>query len=93
MTLRADTQIAAHSLLSLEKFIVGGEQTVRGYRENLLVRDSGFIASLEFRIPIFPEKTGASRLWLAAFSDYGRSWNKVTETPNPDSISSAGLGL
>lgn len=97
---RTDLQWARESLLPLEKFSVGGASTVRGYRENLLTRDSGLISSLEWRIPIMalplPGITKESEkglLQLAPFVDYGRSWNVDLETPTPKDIASAGLGL
>jgi hemolysin activation/secretion protein len=93
MIFRSDIQLASDPLLSLERFAVGGAYSVRGYRENLLVRDNGVVSSLEFRFPVLRDKTGISRTQLAAFVDYGQAWNKSGDTPEPRSISSAGLGL
>jgi hemolysin activation/secretion protein len=76
----------------MEKFVVGGAETVRGYRENLLVRDNGLVTSVELRVPVFPNMTGGARWRLAAFSDYGRSWN-VENTQDHKNIASAGLGM
>ncbi len=97
---RTDLQLSNRSLLPMEQCAVGGFNTVRGYRENQLVRDECFIASLEFRVPIvalpIPGLShGAEEglLQLAPFVDYGRGWNKDWPTPTPKSISSAGLGL
>ncbi|MDM8566866.1 ShlB/FhaC/HecB family hemolysin secretion/activation protein [Candidatus Halobeggiatoa sp. HSG11] len=97
---RTDVQWAKEDLLPLEKLSIGGATTVRGYRENLLTRDNGLISSLEWRIPVFklPIK-GISKtpedgeIYVAPFVDYGRSWNTDIDTPDPKSISSAGLGL
>jgi len=90
---RADLQLANDPLLPLEQFTVGGARSVRGYRENQLVRDNGFVASLEFRIPVFFNEDGQSHLQLAPFIDYGRSWNRERPTADPETISSAGLGI
>jgi hemolysin activation/secretion protein len=49
---RMTLQLANKPLLPLEQIAVGGRYTVRGYPENTLVRDNGFIASLESRIPL-----------------------------------------
>lgn len=98
---RLTYQHAWHPLLSMEKLPVGGANTVRGYRENTLVRDNGVIASLEYRVPLFEEDTfndefSARRLTLALFADYGSSWNTGWEY-EPDTskqeIPSVGLGL
>jgi hemolysin activation/secretion protein len=97
---RTDIQIAKESLLPLERICVGGAMTVRGYRENLLVRDNALITSLEFRIPIFQLPIpGLSRgfedgrVQLAPFADFGWGWNTDLPTPDPKTISSIGIGV
>jgi len=91
--LRADTQLANDSLLGIEKFSIGGLDTVRGYRENCLVRDNGFVSSVELRIPLFQNNEKERSVLLVPFFDYGSSWNKGQDTPDPRSISSVGIGL
>jgi hemolysin activation/secretion protein len=88
-----DLQLATNPLLPVEQMAVGGRYTVRGYRENLLVRDQAFVASLESRIPLIRNTPLADFLYLAPFVDYGRGWNKDLPTPPLKSISSTGLGL
>ncbi len=90
---RTDVQLAKDPLLPLEKFAVGGAHSVRGYRQNLLVRDQGFATSLEFRIPILRDEAGQSTLQVAPFVDVGGAWEREGSTPNPKTISSVGLGL
>ena len=80
-------------LLSLEQFSLGGSGTVRGYRENQLVRDMAWLSSAEFRIPILFNRAGAGILQLAPFFDYGKGWNVRAATPAPSDLASAGLGL
>jgi hemolysin activation/secretion protein len=89
---RADTQLTNDPLLPMEKFVVGGVDTVRGYRENQLVRDNGVVGSLELRIPVLPKQTGELSLRAAPFVDVGRSWNDRS-TSGDKNIASAGLGL
>jgi hemolysin activation/secretion protein len=93
MIFRGDIQLSKDPLLPLEKFSMGGARTVRGYRENQLVRDNGLIASLELRIPVLLNTEGISQLQLAPFIDHGESWNTNSDTPDPRRISSAGIGL
>lgn len=93
LILRSDVQLAADPLLSLEQFAVGGRYTVRGYRENTLVRDNAFVASLEARIPIIREVPWADSVEVAPFVDFGRGWNNSGPKPEIPSISSVGLGL
>lgn len=89
---RLDTQLAADPLLSIEKFAVGGVRTVRGYRENQLVRDNGLVASLELRVPLLRDPLGRPLVQLAPFADFGRAWDERGDLPTR-SIGSLGLGL
>jgi hemolysin activation/secretion protein len=100
LLVRADLQLAEDPVLPLEKLGVGGATTVRGYRENLLVRDNGFIGSVEFRFPVFrlplpliSEGPQDGRVQLATFYDFGWSDNTDAPTPDPNTISSLGIGL
>jgi len=90
---RTDAQISDQPLLPLEQIAVGGRYTVRGYRENLLVRDQAFIASVELRIPIVRNVPWAGDLQLVPFSDYGYAKNRDLPSLDPRSIYSVGLGL
>jgi hemolysin activation/secretion protein len=97
---RTDVQLSRDPLFPFEQIAIGGAGTVRGYRENTLVRDSGVIASLEGRIPVaklpLPAiSTGDNdgTLQLAPFVDYGTGWNKRSPTPRPRDLSSVGVGL
>jgi len=98
---RTDIQWANEGLLPLEKFSIGGATTVRGYRENQLTRDNGWIASLEWRLPVaqwrlpkLSKNADDGMLYLAPFIDYGRSWNHDDSTTSKNStIYSVGLGL
>lgn len=93
LVLRGDLQLAADPLLPQEQYALGGAATVRGYRENLLVRDSGWLASAEWRTDLWRPAAGRGGLQLALFADAGRGWNRRRATARPDSISSAGVGL
>ena len=52
LLLRANTQLASSSLLPLEQFGLGGLDSIRGYRQDLLLTDNGTFASAEVQIPI-----------------------------------------
>jgi hemolysin activation/secretion protein len=92
LVLRLSGQWTAEPLLALEQISVGGAETVRGYRENQLVRDRGIISSIEFRLPVLFDKTGAGILYAAPFFDFGGGWN-VAGSPSPTTISSTGVGV
>ncbi|MDH3584733.1 MAG: BamA/TamA family outer membrane protein [Phycisphaerae bacterium] len=92
LVLRVNTQLANDALLSLEQFAIGGVNTVRGYRENEIVRDNGAVASAELRLPLILTDSGKPVLQLAPFLDFGYGWN--THTPHREAdIGSGGLGL
>jgi hemolysin activation/secretion protein len=90
-------QVADDALLAMYKLPVGGRYTVRGYRENQLVRDHGFVASAEYQFPLLVDDTGRRRagLDLAVFADFGVSVDELASpfTPRREHLSSAGLGL
>jgi hemolysin activation/secretion protein len=92
LILRLTGQWTAEKLLALEQLSVGGLDTVRGYRENQLVRDRGLAASMEFRLPVFFDKSGAGIVYLAPFFDFGGGWNKE-DSPSPTTLYSTGLGI
>ncbi len=82
LVLRYDQQLASGELLPSEKFALGGAETVRGYRENQIVRDKGWIASAEYRHPVMrlpvaglSEGDQDGQVSLAAFADFGRAWD------------------
>jgi hemolysin activation/secretion protein len=92
LLLRVAGQWTSERLLALEQLSVGGMETVRGYRENQLVRDRGVVASVEFRLPVWFDKSGAGILQIEPFFDFGGGWN-VGGSPSPTTIESVGLGL
>jgi hemolysin activation/secretion protein len=91
---RTNVQYTNNPLFSMEQFSVGGALSVRGYRENQLVRDKGYNVSLEYRYPLMTDPSGRPTLALAPFLDAGGAKNnELPDGPNPDFISSAGVGL
>jgi len=91
---RVDAQLTPGPLLSLEQFSLGGSRTVRGYRENELVRDNGVATSLELRIPILRTALGRDVLQLAPFFDLGHGWNDSdSDFTRIKTIASFGAGL
>src|SRR5205823_499988 len=77
----------------LEQMSVGGMDSVRGYRENQLVRGRGVVSSVEFRVPVLSDKAGNGIVQLAPFFDWGGAWNVGESTPSPRFIYSVGVGL
>jgi hemolysin activation/secretion protein len=91
---RLDTQIASDALLSIEKFSLGGARTVRGYRENQVVRDNGVSASLELRVPVIKGSSIPLELTFVPFIDFGRAWDEHGPgQQDADTLVSLGAGI
>jgi hemolysin activation/secretion protein len=91
--LRFDLQLSTEPLLALEQIAIGGRYSVRGYRENQLVRDNGALVSLESRIPLIRNRRWAEYLQVVPFFDVGWGWQTRGNTPSPKNLASVGLGL
>ncbi len=68
-------QWASEPLLNLEQFELGGNGSVRGYREGELYADTGWVGQLELRSPTYWR--GGKKLigtQLTAFTDYGEGY-------------------
>ena len=72
---------------------LGGSSTVRGYRENLLLRDRAALGSLEWQVPLTP----SDWKWRATGALFGdAAWSRNVYDANdslPRQISSIGTGL
>ncbi|MBE9037012.1 ShlB/FhaC/HecB family hemolysin secretion/activation protein [aff. Roholtiella sp. LEGE 12411] len=90
LLLRLNTQLATTTLVPLEQFGVGGQESVRGYRQDSLLADNGVFASAEVQLPIL--RAGGT-LQLIPFADFGLGWNSGTQNPESNMLASAGLGL
>ncbi|MFK8184229.1 MAG: ShlB/FhaC/HecB family hemolysin secretion/activation protein [Phormidesmis sp.] len=84
---RLNTQLTPDSLLPLERFSIGGINTVRGYAQNQLVTDNAVTLSTELRFPV------AEGLQLTPFIDAGGGWNNQAPNLNPSFLLGTGLGL
>ncbi len=92
--LRGSLQIANDALFGAEQFSLGGFSTVRGYRQDTILTDNGFLASAEVRIPIIKGFSESGIIQIVPFIDYGKGWNKSTNTnPKPQNLASVGIGL
>ena len=89
---RTDVQVSKDPLLPLEKFAVGGANSVRGYRENQLVHDQGFVSSIEYRHSLYNSDRLGS-IQIAPFVDVGGTWDVDAKTPSPHVLVATGVGL
>ncbi len=91
---RLNGQWADSSLLSLEQFRLGGQGSVRGYRQDQSTADNGVFASVEMRFPLLSIPAWETTAQIAPFIDYGLGWNNGDQAdPDPDDFLSVGTGL
>lgn len=96
LIVQADVQLTPDSLLPSQQFVIGGGQSLRGFRQNVRSGDNGVRFSIEDRITLKRDEAGFSAFQVAPFIDLGVVWNK-SDNPNrlPDQtfLAAAGLGL
>jgi hemolysin activation/secretion protein len=92
--LKSDIQLSGSSLLPLEQFGLGGQATVRGFRQDALLSDSGALLSAEFRLPLLRNKRGGGVLQLTPFLDLGTTWNRTgSSAAGTSTLVGTGIGL
>jgi len=93
----ASAQYSRDSLVSGEQFGIAGANSVRGFSEREVARDSGFYGNLEVYTPNFGPRIGldGSNIRLLGFYDMGYAVNNPLEgeTKQKSAIASAGMGL
>jgi len=96
LILGTDIQLTPNSLLPSQQFVIGGGQSLRGYRQNIRAGDNGVRFSMEDRLTLDRDADGATTFQLAPFFDAGYVWNHSNNPGNenlPSQRFLAGLGL
>ncbi|MBW4424284.1 MAG: ShlB/FhaC/HecB family hemolysin secretion/activation protein [Nostoc desertorum CM1-VF14] len=97
LLLRLNTQLASTTLLPIEQIGLGGQDSVRGYRQDYLLTDNGTFVSAEVQVPILRLPQIDSTLQVIPFVDFGVGWNSSgrenPENPAPNTLAAVGLGL
>lgn len=94
LILRSELQFANDSLLAQERFSLGGLNSVRGYRQNFLLTDSGIFASAEVKLPLASFANNEGILQFIPFIDFGTAWNIDSEINiDSDTLVAVGIGL
>jgi hemolysin activation/secretion protein len=94
LLLRSDIQLSTDDLVSLERFSLGGVESVRGYRQDALLGDSGILTSAEVRIPFYRWSNNQNSLTAVPFVDFGTTWsNSDDRSQEENTVASLGLGL
>ncbi|NEO96477.1 MAG: ShlB/FhaC/HecB family hemolysin secretion/activation protein, partial [Moorea sp. SIO3G5] len=94
LLIRGDVQLADRGLVPLEQIGIGGLESVRGYRQDLILSDNGAFISAELRLPIIQNADSGTLVQLTPFLDFGTGWNESDDDAIDDNtIASIGLGL
>lgn len=92
-----DTQLSADPLLPSQQFVIGGGNSLRGFRQNARSADNGVRLSLETRFTTLRDRqTQRSLLQVAPFIDLGTVWNNPRNPnllPSQNFLAAAGVGL
>lgn len=89
-------QLTPDSLLPAHQFVIGGGQSVRGFRQNARTGDNGFRFSVEDQITLLRDSAGDSIFLIAPFVDLGLVWNNSGNSnllPSQTLLMGAGLGF
>ncbi|MEL7083850.1 MAG: ShlB/FhaC/HecB family hemolysin secretion/activation protein [Cyanobacteria bacterium J06597_1] len=89
---RSNVQLADRPLLIQEQFNLGGLNSVRGYRQDSLLTDSGWFISAETAFPIFRISSVDGIFQLIPFIDYGVGW-EVGSRDEPGASDLLGVGI
>lgn len=90
---RSELQLASEPLISTEQLSLGGANSVRGYRQDALLTDSGFLATAEVRLPLFELEPVQATLQFAPFIDFGTGWNSNDSDTEFSTLIGTGFGL
>ncbi|MEH2214808.1 MAG: ShlB/FhaC/HecB family hemolysin secretion/activation protein [Nostoc sp.] len=94
LLLRLNTQLASTKLLPIEQFGLGGQDSIRGYRQDYLLTDNGTFVSAEVQVPILRFPQINSTLQVIPFVDFGVGWNTSgKDNPDRNTLAAVGLGL
>ncbi|MGG6267968.1 ShlB/FhaC/HecB family hemolysin secretion/activation protein [Leptolyngbya sp. AN03gr2] len=91
LLVRGDLQLVDRTLVPLEQIGIGGQETVRGYRQDALLTDNGFLFSTEARFPIL--RSGRAIVQVTPFIDLGTGWNRSGVNPDRNTLLGAGFGF
>jgi len=88
-------QETSDTLPAFERMALGGHDTVRGYRENRLLKDSALLANVGLILNLSSADEGGVGVSAELFADYGRGENSepALNVDTKGSLSSVGLAL
>ena len=88
IVVRGTVQTSDRHVLPLDSLSIGGDTTVRGYRENQILSDRGEVLNLELNYPVFSDKGRAINVTMIPFYDIGQGHSVGTA---PVTLAATGL--
>ena len=93
LTISGDIQLTGDQLVPVRQFNIGGSNSVRGYRQDAVIADSGLTVTAELEIPIL-ELCRNQRLSLVPFAGTGVGWNNGGDRAlDQNFLASVGVGV
>lgn len=89
---RGDLQLSPSDLPPSEQYVLGGGQSLRGYRQNIRIGDNALRISVEDRITMTRQEDRSPVWQLIPFVDLGVVWTSGTSLPNDQNFL-AGIGI
>jgi hemolysin activation/secretion protein len=94
LMLQSSWQLTPNALLPSQQFVIGGRQSLRGFRQNQRSGDNGVSVSIEDQFTLHRNTAGEAVFQLAPFFDAGMIWNDPANPSQPATPKFlAGLGL
>ncbi|MEO0770883.1 MAG: ShlB/FhaC/HecB family hemolysin secretion/activation protein, partial [Cyanobacteria bacterium J06649_4] len=90
---QGDLQLSVDDLPPSEQYVLGGGQSLRGYRQNARIGDNALRFSVEDRITITREDDNTPVWQLAPFVDLGLVWNSGNSQLSTEQNFLAGIGI
>ncbi|MDB9311686.1 ShlB/FhaC/HecB family hemolysin secretion/activation protein [Spirulina sp. CS-785/01] len=96
LVIQLDWQFTPNSLLPSEQYVIGGGQSLRGYRQNLRSGDNGVRVTIENRITVNRDVNNLPTFQFIPFLDLGTVWNhedNPNTLPEETFLMNGGLGV
>ena len=93
LTIGGDVQLTGDQLVPVRQFSIGGPNSVRGYRQDAFIADSGLTLTAELEIPVL-ESGRNQQLSLIPFAGTGVGWNNGGDRAlDQNFLASVGVGV
>jgi hemolysin activation/secretion protein len=99
LVLRGQSQHSPQNLPGLTQYQIGGSAGPRGFREGMLIGDSGYLFSAELRFPLYKAPAAIRNTWQGViFADHGAVFlsndnSSANARGTPGYLASYGVGI